>query len=246
MSHLTQQKYIEKATIIHKGKYDYSEIVYINGKTLLLLMCPIHKKSFTTTAENHTHNKGGCSICRYDKASEKQAGSKESFIKRATNMYGDSFDYSNVVYKTAKVKINIKCREHNCEFSQTPDKHFSGNGCGVCVKNGYNKSKNGFLYVLSCKNLIKIGITNREVSLRELAISKSSKKKFEIILKIKFSDGSVPMNVETELLKSLRVSHRQPTDVFDGSTECFLDLNIDYLTAKIVLEINKTFKQGIK
>jgi hypothetical protein len=231
---LTTQDFILKATKIHQGKYNYSEINYEVGSTILNLFCDIHMKYFKTTAENHTHNKGGCPTCRYEKSSKSMAGCVEKFISKSVSIYEDKFDYSAVKYKDAKTKVSITCREHNFTFTQTPDKHFSGNGCGKCVKNGYNKSKPGALYVLTCGDLTKIGITNRDVSLRAVSVSKSSGLNFNIALYIKFLMGEIPMRVETALLRELRSKYSSPTEVFDGSTECFVNVDYNSLISSIV------------
>lgn len=55
----------------------------------------------------------------------------EEFIKRAQEVHGDKYDYSNVEYVSSKIKVCIICPEHG-EFSQTPQKHLLGQGCPVC------------------------------------------------------------------------------------------------------------------
>lgn len=55
----------------------------------------------------------------------------DDFIKRARNVHGDIYDYSKVVYKNSKTKVIIICSEHG-EFSQSPEKHWIGQGCPFC------------------------------------------------------------------------------------------------------------------
>lgn len=57
----------------------------------------------------------------------------EEFIKDATNVHGDKYNYSNVVYDGNKAKITIICQKHG-EFLQTPHMHLQGNGCAKCSK----------------------------------------------------------------------------------------------------------------
>lgn len=44
MSRVTNSKeiFIEKATKIHNSKYDYSKVEYVNSKTKVCIICPIH------------------------------------------------------------------------------------------------------------------------------------------------------------------------------------------------------------
>lgn len=58
----------------------------------------------------------------------------EDFITRARKIHGDRYDYSKVVYKNAREKVCIVCKEHG-EFWQTPYNHLSGKGCGKCANN---------------------------------------------------------------------------------------------------------------
>jgi len=57
-----------------------------------------------------------------------------TFIEKAKTIHGDRYDYSNVVYVTAKSKVSILCKEHG-EFYQTPSNHLSGYNCQRCAKN---------------------------------------------------------------------------------------------------------------
>lgn len=57
---------------------------------------------------------------------------KDQFIKRATKVHGNKYDYSLVDYQTAHLKVKIGCKEHGV-FEQTYSKHvFSKTGCPSC------------------------------------------------------------------------------------------------------------------
>lgn len=61
--------------------------------------------------------------------------STAEFITKAKRVHGDRYDYSKVVYSTAKTKIIITCWEHG-DFEQTPDTHINKHcGCRYCAKN---------------------------------------------------------------------------------------------------------------
>jgi very-short-patch-repair endonuclease len=56
----------------------------------------------------------------------------EEFIKRATSIHGDKYDYSKVCYINSKTKINIICARHG-KFNQTPSDHvYRKAGCPKC------------------------------------------------------------------------------------------------------------------
>lgn len=57
---------------------------------------------------------------------------RETFVDRATAKHGDRYDYSLVVFKTLRTKVEILCREHGA-FWQEPLNHINGSGCPACA-----------------------------------------------------------------------------------------------------------------
>lgn len=55
----------------------------------------------------------------------------EDFIKKAKEIHGDKYDYSEVIYHTTHDKVKISCPQHGL-FSQTPKNHLKTNGCYQC------------------------------------------------------------------------------------------------------------------
>lgn len=67
-----------------------------------------------------------------------KALTKEEFIIKSTNVHGNKFDYSKVIYKNNQTKIEIICPIHN-SFYLTPGKHLQGRGCQICSGSQLNK-----------------------------------------------------------------------------------------------------------
>lgn len=57
-----------------------------------------------------------------------------TFENKAVKIHGKKYDYSRVVYKNCKTKVEIRCPRHGI-FLQKPNGHLSGNGCPVCKNN---------------------------------------------------------------------------------------------------------------
>jgi Zn finger protein HypA/HybF involved in hydrogenase expression len=55
----------------------------------------------------------------------------QSFIAKARNIHGDTYDYSKVTYVSAKQRVTFICRQHG-EFIQQPTSHLVGVGCPKC------------------------------------------------------------------------------------------------------------------
>lgn len=126
----------------HSMQYNYDKTVY-NGMTKkIIVTCPIHG-DFEQNAWYHA-NGGDCPKCAHAALWEnRKPVYANSFEERARKVHGGKYDYSKVVYKSARTPILIICPEHG-EFYQTPEKHLSGCGCQRCGKQ-FSYSENEFV-----------------------------------------------------------------------------------------------------
>ena len=122
---LTKKIFIEKSNKIHNNKYDYSDVKYINNKTKVKIICPLHKE-FYQKPDNHMMGQG-CHPCYYDSMRD----TKEIFIQKSNKIHFNKYEYSKVNYKNSRTKVEIICSKHN-SFYQTPDSHLRGKGCSKC------------------------------------------------------------------------------------------------------------------
>ncbi len=122
----SNEDYIIKANIIHKNKYNYELVKYINAKTKIKIICPEHGM-FEQTPDNHLHH--GCVSCGKSKKH-----TKESFTLIANIIHNDKYNYELVYYTNNKTKVKIICPEHGI-FEQIPSAHLRKNGCPYCANN---------------------------------------------------------------------------------------------------------------
>ena len=126
---ITLEKFIEKASIKHNNKYDYSLSVYKNTDSKIKIICPIEAHGiFEQTPYRHLNSKG-CQKC-----SGHHHVNTNEFIKKANEIHSLKYDYAMVNYKNCDAKVNITCMEHGA-FFQTPYEHLSGKGCPTCAGN---------------------------------------------------------------------------------------------------------------
>ena len=128
MSHLnklTLSRFVDKAKMVHGDRYDYSKVEYVNNKTKVYIICPIHG-GFLQTPQNHLSG-SGCPKCNKYKV-----GTTKSFIEKAKAVHGDKYDYGEVVYEKSNKKVCIICPKHG-KFWQTPNSHLHGSGCPKCA-----------------------------------------------------------------------------------------------------------------
>lgn len=123
----TLEEFVEKANEIHGGKYDYSFADYVNNKTKIRIICPEHGE-FSQTPTLHLQ---GCG-CKYCKKGS--VFNTEDFLKRAREIHGNKYDYSETKYTGANNPVIIICPEHG-PFFQKPVNHLNKEeGCPECGK----------------------------------------------------------------------------------------------------------------
>ena len=169
-----KNNFLNKSKIKHNNKYDYSLVEYINSKTKVKIICPIHG-TFEQLADNH--RKGyGCTKC--SRELEKQTNTVK-FINTSKITHNNKYSYSKVKYNGALIKVKITCPIHG-DFIQKPNDHLNGQGCRKCQyeeKTGiYNlttlnrdinlANKDSTLYMIQYDNLIKIGLTTQNIICR--------------------------------------------------------------------------------
>ena len=136
---------LEKANEVHRGKYDYSQVVFKNVDTKVRIMCPIHG-IFEQTPYHHISRQQGCGQCKGSRVSETKRDSSEQFIVKARSIHGTKYDYSEALFRNYHQKVRISCPKHGT-FLQTPNNHIFGpNGCPAC---GHNISRTGAAWLTS-------------------------------------------------------------------------------------------------
>lgn len=121
------EKFIQKAKQIHKNKFDYSQVNYINMRTKIKIRCKKCNRIFEQTPALHLHSKH-CPICfgtyQY---------TENEIIQKAKQIHGDKYEYLNIEnYKNKYSYLLIRCKKCNKIFKQRISSHFAGSGCIYC------------------------------------------------------------------------------------------------------------------
>jgi G:T-mismatch repair DNA endonuclease (very short patch repair protein)/predicted nucleic acid-binding Zn-ribbon protein len=126
---LTKEDFISKAKEVHKDKYDYKNIEYINGKTKVKINCiEVRHGVFDQRPDIHLSG-SGCPKC-----AGTQKSNTEDFISKAKEVHKDKYDYKNIEYINGRTKVIITCiKSGHGGFEQTPNSHLRGHGCPKCA-----------------------------------------------------------------------------------------------------------------
>jgi hypothetical protein len=128
MKKLTLKDIIDRSSVIHNHKYDYSLSIYNGYHYDIIISCPIHG-NFLKKPSDHINKKQGCVKC-----GDKYQPTTDEFIIKCQKKHNYRYDYSITHYSNAKNKINIICPTHGI-FSQKANNHLNGQGCPKCIKN---------------------------------------------------------------------------------------------------------------
>jgi hypothetical protein len=133
----------EKIIVDKKLPYQFVSAHGKYAKTArIVLKCLIHHNEFDVGYGHFRHHNtiAFCPEC----AKMTRVLDTESFIRKAKELYGDKYDYSNSVYTTSETCIEIFCNTHKISFYKTPN-HFlritRGSGCPKCSSEGYTEKQ---------------------------------------------------------------------------------------------------------
>jgi Zn finger protein HypA/HybF involved in hydrogenase expression len=233
---VTTESFIKRAQKVHGFKYDYSKTEYINAKTKVTIICPVHGE-FKQFPNNHL--KYNCNKCGNISAGLNGTLKTEDFINKAKSVHGNKYDYTKVIYSKSKEKVTIMCRDHG-EFKQTPSDHLQSRGCPKCrnsklsinpwsysdweVRGNESSNFDSFkVYILKCWNssemFYKIGKTYVSIGTR-FKYKKEMPYEWELL---KVYEGSA--KAMSELEHSLQTKCKDyvylPQLSFGGRYECF-------------------------
>ena len=227
----TTKQFIDEVSIIHNNFYVYDNVIYINNKTKVDIICPIH--GLFKQAPNY-HLTQGCPDCGILKRNRMLSLTKSEFLLKAIEIHNDFYDYSNICYINSKTKILINCPFHGV-FKQAPSNHIYGNqGCPSCgeLKRGYglihfleNNSKyanlKAYLYFIKFYNkaeeFFKSGVTIKPIHKRFYGYNQYELKLISEVETTMLDAYKKEAKFKLDFCKYKYI----PRQNFSGWTECF-------------------------
>jgi len=237
-----KEDFLTEAAKVHGDKYTYNLDTYTTRDKKMEIVCGEHGV-FLQSPEKHLYGRT-CPYC-----SGHARVTSDVFLKRVLEIHGNKYSYNPYDLQEINIKgieafININCKDHGW-FRQKVNNHLNGAGCKACAEYGFNTGKPAIVYVLlsHCKNVVKVGITNRDVNTRLKEINKKSPFIFSVIDTFKFDIGKNALDIETNILRIFSKNMATVEEVFSGSTECFYIDGFNYLHT-ILEEISNHNKEA--
>lgn len=126
----SRNEFTSKANRIHKGRYSYDNVDYINARTGVLIKCETHGL-FKQRPDEHLKG-SGCRKCITIQRGKLRELGMTTHIERARRTHNDFYDYTLVPSEgPANRAVQIKCPKHNI-FLQNFYQHSRGLGCPTC------------------------------------------------------------------------------------------------------------------
>jgi len=236
--------FINKSVEVHGNKYDYSKVIYTRAKDKVIILCSVHG-DFLQSSDKHTQGKG-CIKCGIAKNKQTYFIKWSSeFIKKANEIHGYKYDYSKIVLKTSRCKVEIICPIHGI-FKQVANNHTRGHGCSKCGDDNIRSNLWSYsywgekalksskfdafkVYIIKCwditssETFYKIGRTFTSIELRFSGVARLPYE-YSIIKIIKDEDPYKICILEKKLQDLCGRNKYIPKRLFKGNTECFLDI----------------------
>lgn len=127
---MTFDEFKTTAEQIHGHKYEYDESSFVNLKTKMNIICPIHG---VFQQSPHSHLNGhGCNQCGVIKRSLAQTTTTEEFVEKCNKIHNGKYIYSQTNYTDCYNDVDIICPKHGL-FSMAAYSHLQGHGCKQCA-----------------------------------------------------------------------------------------------------------------
>ena len=198
---------------VHKDKFDYSRVVYVDNKTKINILCNTCKNRFDQKPTIHLSGKG-CPNCWKNRNREEKIYNRtsvEEVSKICNVIFNDTLDFTKSECVTSNDKMKVFCKKCNTEFEQYKGHLVRGVGCQKCSKEDRESKPEKLI----TKLLLDKGVVfNKEHSFEDCT--------FKNKLRFDFYIPSISMCIEYQ-----GQQHYKPIEIFGGEKAYNLQLKKD-------------------
>lgn len=141
---ITYDEFIEKIQEKNFDHLSFRREDYVNSRSPITVTCNIHNTTYKQKPYAIIKGHVGCKECLSEKLSTSTRNTTEEFRDNCKQIYGDSYDLSEVNYTKNTDYIKLNCKSHG-EFIITPKYFLRGYHCKLCMKEDLiGKNSNSF------------------------------------------------------------------------------------------------------
>lgn len=129
----TTDDFIKDSIAVHgEGTFIYTKVKYINNKTPVILICPLHGE-FEQRPDNHLHG-AGCPVCRYIKCHQETLHKRYlEYVNHVHEKFGDKFEVIEESFTGRMKDAKYICPYHG-EFTKNANAFLQSKyGCNECA-----------------------------------------------------------------------------------------------------------------
>lgn len=113
----------------------------------VVVRCSLHSRTEVVWVNNIKPHSLICNLC-IGEAKRKRASA--DLLRKFKAAHGERYDYSQVDYRGANVKVIIICREHG-PWETLPGNHYQGSGCWKCFSGASSKPERDWMAAIGKK-----------------------------------------------------------------------------------------------
>lgn len=134
---MDEEEFLLLSTEKYGNRFDLSHVKFVDHKTPVEVICREHGPFMV---KPHMFLRGqNCPECGRIAHGKTFQKTQEEFLKKAKEIHGDKYDYSQTEYEKSSKKVKIICHEtdpvtglEHGEFWQEASLHLQGQGCPKC------------------------------------------------------------------------------------------------------------------
>lgn len=134
----TKEDFIKDSIAVHgEGTFIYTKVIYINNKTPVTLICPLHGE-FEQRPDHHLHG-AGCPVCRYIDCHQETLHKRYlEYVNHVQEKFGDKFEVIEESFNGRMKNADFICPYHG-RFTKNANAFMQSKyGCNECAKDNAN------------------------------------------------------------------------------------------------------------
>ena len=134
----TTEEFKEQIRTLHRDRYILDNVVYVNNKTYVELICRKHGP-FSMTP-NCLLSGQNCPECAKEEVVKRKTLARENVINKIKAVHGGKYTFENFVYHGMLRKSTFTCPIHG-DFKMTPAHLIEGHECQKCANENRSSKK---------------------------------------------------------------------------------------------------------